>query len=121
MADEEPILHGEACSNDAQNCHERSELDNISFVFKDRHAWDYNLFISHSANDSKEVREVCKELEETYRLKCALADRDFRPGALVMENVNTFIKISHMVLMFITPDFFGKFLVLYGILRSTFS
>ena len=109
MADDEPILHDEACSNDTQNCHGRSELDNISFVLKDRYTWDYDLFISHSTNDSEEVREVCKELEESYRLKCALADRDFHPGVLVRENINDFIKVSHMVLMFITPDFLDSF------------
>ena len=66
---------------------------------------EYDLFVCHSGDDMLEVRQLCNELEERYKLKCMIADRDFDPGKPISDNVRDFMEISNKVLILVTPTF----------------
>lgn len=69
----------------------------------------YHLFVAHSSEDSSEVKDLCKELETRFFLKCMNYERDFIPGKLLEDNIHDEMKKSLKILIVISPSFLDSF------------
>ncbi|KAK3100251.1 hypothetical protein FSP39_016940 [Pinctada imbricata] len=70
---------------------------------------EYDIFISHASEDLEDVKPLCNELENRYKLKCMLADRDFDIGVPVENNLKLKMEQSKKILLIISPGFVESF------------
>ncbi|XP_062620549.1 uncharacterized protein LOC134282119 [Saccostrea cucullata] len=66
-------------------------------------AYEYDLFIIHSSEDSAKATELMMDLENRFTMKCCFADREFLPGTEIIENITNFMDKSDRILMLISP------------------
>ncbi|KAI8507926.1 hypothetical protein Bbelb_141660 [Branchiostoma belcheri] len=65
----------------------------------------YDFFVIHSAKDEEWVNyTLLANLEGEHRLKGCIAERDFKLGEYVLDNITLAIKESAKVLVILTPD-----------------
>ncbi|KAI8506276.1 hypothetical protein Bbelb_157030 [Branchiostoma belcheri] len=65
----------------------------------------YDFFVIHSAKDAEWVNyTMLANLEGEHHLKGCIADRDFKLGEYVLDNITLSIKESAKVLVILTPD-----------------
>ncbi|KAI8506278.1 hypothetical protein Bbelb_157050 [Branchiostoma belcheri] len=65
----------------------------------------YDFFVIHSAKDEEWVNyTLLANLEGEHRLKGCIAERDFKLGDYVLDNITLSIKESAKVLVILTPD-----------------
>ncbi|XP_013404162.1 uncharacterized protein LOC106169291 [Lingula anatina] len=63
--------------------------------------YEYDVFISYSFKDSREVEQLSEDLKEEG-VKCVLAERDFDPGKPVLESIINCFEHSRRSLLYIT-------------------
>ena len=68
----------------------------------------FHVFVSHSSDDAVEVRKLVVDLESRYDIKCLLADRDFKAGELITDNIKYGMEKSMKILFVLTPSFFAR-------------
>ena len=71
----------------------------------DETEYKYDLFIGYSSSKCELARKVMQDLERRFNIKCCFADRDFVPGAEIVENITQFMGSSNKVLLLICNEF----------------
>ncbi|KAK3098567.1 hypothetical protein FSP39_020736 [Pinctada imbricata] len=65
----------------------------------------YHLFVSHRGDDSAEVWNIIRELEQRFKIRCLYADRDFQPGKDITDNIKEGINKSMKTMLVISPGY----------------
>ncbi|KAK3098380.1 hypothetical protein FSP39_018964 [Pinctada imbricata] len=65
----------------------------------------YHLFVSHRGDDSAEVWDIIRELEQRFKIRCLYADRDFQPGKDITDNIKEGINKSMKTMLVISPGY----------------
>ncbi|XP_061170152.1 uncharacterized protein LOC133179404 [Saccostrea echinata] len=66
-------------------------------------AYEYDLFIIHSSENSAKATELMMDLENRFKVKCCFADREFLPGTEIIENISNFMDKSDKILVLLSP------------------
>lgn len=67
--------------------------------------YKYDLFIVYSSENTKEARKLMEDIERRFCIKCCFADRDFVPGAEIVENISNAMEGSDKIVMLISQHF----------------
>nr|KAG5700144.1 hypothetical protein BaRGS_010451 [Batillaria attramentaria] len=80
-------------------------LDNRRRRLQEQH-FDYDVFVCYDSEDLDWVRQhLMPELEGRLRLRLCVHERDFTPGAPIVENIETSVQTSKKVMMIFSRSF----------------
>lgn len=70
---------------------------------------EYHIFIACSGLDSGKGKWLLEQLEGRYPLRCVYHERDFHPGAMIVDNMREYIDKSVKVLLLISNGFLQSY------------
>ena len=70
--------------------------------------YKYDIFIAYSSDKTETAKKIREDLERKYQLRCCFADRDFVPGAEIVENISNCMGSSNKVLLLISEEFISS-------------
>ncbi|VDI38450.1 Hypothetical predicted protein, partial [Mytilus galloprovincialis] len=69
----------------------------------------YHIFIACSGEDSEKGRWLMEQLESRYPFRCVYHERDFLPGAMIVDNMKEFMDKSVKSLLLISKGFMDSY------------
>lgn len=79
---------------------------------------EYHIFIACCGLDSRKGKWLMEQLESRYPFRCVYHERDFRPGAMIVDNMREYMDKSVKVLLLLSNGFFQSY---YCKLEETFA
>ena len=70
---------------------------------------EYHILIACSGLDSRKAKWLLEQLEGRYPFRCVYHERDFHPGAMIVDNMREYIDKSVKVLLLISNGFLQSY------------